>query len=111
MHPFFREPRIEVPKLLASAEGKPCMVQRAGVCNGRTDTTVWAHSNQAIHGKGKGLKSHDPFGAYACSACHDWLDRDALRMGVSREDRDAVHDEAMRRTQKYIWSNRIVRVA
>lgn len=34
----------------------------------------WAHSNMLIHGKGRGQKAHDLFGAYLCMRCHDWYD-------------------------------------
>lgn len=34
----------------------------------------WAHSNLLIHGKGRGQKAHDIFGAYLCLNCHDWFD-------------------------------------
>ena len=56
-----------------SARGQACTV-RSPVCNGDTDTTVWAHSNFAAHGKGMGHKASDLFGCYACAACHMWLD-------------------------------------
>lgn len=86
----FREPRLVLPALTRTAEGEECTLKVPGVCNGRTDTTVWAHSNQDRHGKGKGLKSHDCFGAWSCSACHDWLDRtrDPDRVDVFERGRD-----------------------
>lgn len=62
------------PKLTALARGAPCMVNVPGVCNRDPATTVWAHSNQLRHGKGKGIKAHDIFGALACSSCHDFID-------------------------------------
>ncbi|MDE1828241.1 MAG: DUF1364 family protein [Candidatus Micrarchaeota archaeon] len=47
-----------------SAEHEACCICHS---NG---TTVFAHSNHAMHGKGKGIKSHDIFGAYLCYKCH-----------------------------------------
>ena len=44
------------------------------VCNYRSETTVAAHSNRSIHGKGMGLKAHDLFVAFACSDCHSYYD-------------------------------------
>lgn len=87
---MFREPRLVMPSLTRTAEGRECTLMVPGVCNGRTDTTVWAHSNQDRHGKGKGLKSHDPFGAWACFACHNWYDqgRDPDRHDVFERGRD-----------------------
>lgn len=53
----------------------PCTFRVENVCNGNPETTVWCHSNEDRHGKGKGLKAHDCFGAWGCSSCHDWYDR------------------------------------
>ena len=60
-------------KILQSAKGQKCTI-RSPWCNGDQSTTVAAHSNMQLHGKGKGLKAHDCFVAYACSECHRWLD-------------------------------------
>lgn len=49
-------------------------------CNGNPATTVWCHSNYHEHGKGVGVKSHDIFGFYGCSGCHQWYD-EASRAG------------------------------
>ncbi len=57
-----------------SARGQPCTVHAPG-CTGDNETTVWAHSNLQLHGKGMGLKAHDIFGCYACVSCHAWLDQ------------------------------------
>lgn len=56
-------------KLTESAEHEQC------VCHGRTGTTVWAHSNKMRHGKGRGIKAHDIFGAYLCFESHSDLDQ------------------------------------
>jgi hypothetical protein len=37
-------------------------------------TTVACHSNQLIHGKGRGLKADDCMSVWGCTRCHDWLD-------------------------------------
>ena len=55
------------------ARGKPCMV-RLPCCNGNPETTVFAHYRLAGT-CGVGLKPPDELGAYACSACHDEVDR------------------------------------
>ena len=59
-----------------SAEYESCTVYGPN-CNGDVTTVVWAHSNQLIHGKGKGIKAHDIFGCYACMPCHKWLDENS----------------------------------
>lgn len=56
-------------KLTESARNEPC------VCHGREGTTVWAHSNKMRHGKGRGLKAHDLFGAYLCFESHTDFDQ------------------------------------
>lgn len=58
--------------LRALACGRACQV-RAPCCNGNTETTVLAHYRMADL-SGAGVKSPDLFGAWACSACHDYVD-------------------------------------
>lgn len=66
-----KSPRYTNSKLLNLARGMPCA--HCGSENG----VVAAHSNFAIHGKGKNLKAHDCFIAFLCSKkCHPWLDYD-----------------------------------
>lgn len=54
-------------KLVESAKHESCVS-----CG--NPNACWAHSNRTLHGKGKGIKAHDIFGAYLCLACHDWFD-------------------------------------
>lgn len=60
---------------------------------GTTDgTVVFAHGNESLFGKGKGLKAHDVFGADLCHHCHGYVDNQQKqeRTGVwgdNREDR------------------------
>lgn len=56
-------------KLTQSANHESCVS-----CGADDGTIVWAHSNQYLHGKGRGIKAHDIFGAYLCHKCHGWLD-------------------------------------
>lgn len=68
-------PRREIPHLLAMARGMPCLFGLSHVCNRNPETTVAAHSNWAQHGgKGGARKADDCYSAWACSACHSWLD-------------------------------------
>lgn len=62
-----------------SARGQDCTLKIPGGCCGDSSTTVWAHSNEARHGKGLGIKAHDHFGAYACWKCHAIYDRQMSR--------------------------------
>lgn len=62
--------------LLSMARGRDCLMRVKGVCNFDTATTVAAHSNWCRHGgKGGARKANDEFTVWACSSCHDWLDK------------------------------------
>jgi hypothetical protein len=56
------------------AKNKPCMVRLVGVCNFRDDTTVLAHIRRASVA-GMGQKPPDTCAVWACSSCHDEIDR------------------------------------
>ena len=80
-----------------SAKGEECTL-RFACCNWRTDTTVWAHSNHSIDGKGMGIKARDEEGAYSCYPCHLWLDGGYVGH-ASREEIDVVFDRARAASQ------------
>lgn len=63
-----------MPDLRKQARGRPCMVRIEGICNGNPETTVLAHYRM-IGVSGYGLKPPDLIGSWACSACHDVIDR------------------------------------
>ena len=50
----------------------PCMCCGA---TGEQAGVTWAHSNQAIHGHGRGIKASDEFCAAMCTGCHRELDQ------------------------------------
>ena len=53
---------------------------------GRQDGTVCAaHSNQAVHGKGRSIKASDVFVASLCHICHMELDQGSLMNRADRE--------------------------
>lgn len=83
--------------LRKSARGRECQVRIPGVCNGNPETTVLAH----VNGGGIGRKGADIHGAFACSACHAWLDGGYVKTH-SRDERDLAHLQGMMRTQR-IW--------
>lgn len=56
------------------ARDQSCMVRLDGVCNGNPETTVLAHYRLAGT-CGVGMKPPDECGAWACSSCHDAIDR------------------------------------
>ena len=61
-------------KIRESARGEQCTVRLPGVCNHNSETVVLAHYRLLGH-CGTGIKPPDFMGAYACSACHDEVDR------------------------------------
>jgi len=63
------------PDILKLAQGQPCLINCHPYCLGdEGSTTVSAHSNQLIHGKGRGLKADDCMSVWACHRCHAHLD-------------------------------------
>jgi len=89
--------RPKTTPIRQSAEGKPCQVRVPFVCNGDWSTTVLAHLN----GAGMAMKAHDHEGAYACSACHSWLDGGYAKTHT-RAERDLWHLEGVIRTQRLL---------
>ena len=85
-------------KLRESARGADCQVRIPGVCNFNPETTVLAH----IAGGGMGMKQHDLFAAFACSACHDAVDHRGRDGGHSRDELAWMHSDGVFRTQQ-IW--------
>lgn len=65
---------IRSQKILRSAKGQTCAFRFPGICQGGTETTVWAHLNGGRFGKGMGMKAHDVLGGHACFWCHAYLD-------------------------------------
>ncbi|MCX8597591.1 MULTISPECIES: DUF1364 domain-containing protein [unclassified Gilliamella] len=82
-------------KLTKEAKGRECQV-RLPCCNHNPETTVLAHYRLAGT-CGVGMKPNDLQGAWACSACHDEIDR-RTRMFEHKFVRLA-HAEGVFRTQ------------
>ena len=62
-------------KIRKSARGEDCTARIPGVCNFDPETTILAHISGVRYGSGKGKKVSDLISLYACSACHDVIDR------------------------------------
>lgn len=86
----------EMTYLRRAAKDKPCMVRLPHICNGDIRTTVLAHVRLAGI-SGMGLKSPDLIGAWACSACHDAIDRRS-HTDLERDFVRLAHLEGMART-------------
>ncbi|MNF92547.1 hypothetical protein D3C84_751950 [compost metagenome] len=82
-------------KLRETARGRDCQVRLAGICNFNPETTVLAHFRLAGT-CGMGIKPHDLLGAWACSSCHDEIDR--RTRSVDAETAALAHLEGVLRT-------------
>lgn len=71
--PRQRQPRLVSQKIRDSARGQRCTL-RLACCNHDTETTVLAHL-RCIEAAGVAEKPDDWIAVYACSACHDAIDR------------------------------------
>ena len=74
--------------------GQRCYVLIPGVCRNDPQTVVPAHSNQLIHGKGKGIKANDKYTVPACFWCHYEIDQGKT---FTKEEKFAFWDEAYAR--------------
>ena len=72
------------------------MVRLPGICNHNSETVVLAHV-RLIGVSGMGMKADDLLGAWACSACHDVIDRRA-RTDMDLKEVRLAHLEGMART-------------
>lgn len=95
--PMKRSSRPKATPIRQSANGQPCQVRVPFICNGDSSTTVLAHLN----GAGLALKAHDHEAAYACSACHKWLDGGYVKTHT-RAERDLYHLEGVINTQRLL---------
>lgn len=68
-------------------KGQPCYLRIPGICTGQAHDPC--HSNQAAHGKGKGIKAYDYYTLPGCRACHNELDQG---MRYSRIEKFALWD-------------------
>lgn len=82
--------------LRKQAKGRGCMVRIPGVCNHNSETVVLAHV-RLTGVSGMGMKSPDILGAWACSACHDAVDR-RNHTDLDRDYVRLLHLEGMVRT-------------
>lgn len=99
-------------KITESARGVECQIRIPFVCNGNRETTVWCHANGSAAGKGIGMKSPDPLGAFGCSACHDAYDRRTpLPKGQCREDIELAFHEGHLRSLNILLNRGLVKVA
>ena len=77
-----------------------------GICNHNSETVVLAHVRLAGV-SGIGLKADDLLGAWACSACHDAIDRRA-NTDLDRDYVRLAHLEGMARTIAQLRAEEVV---
>jgi hypothetical protein len=87
---FPKHDYIRSKTLLRNAREIPC--QHCGADDG---TVVAAHSNQLIHGKGRGLKASDQYIASLCFQCHANLDSGST---MSKSERMEMWQAAHKKT-------------
>lgn len=85
--------------LRKEARGRGCQIRIPGVCNFNPETTVLAHYRLAGT-CGTAIKPDDTQAAWACSACHDEVDR-RTRLIDANEAR-LMHAEGVMRTQEIL---------
>ena len=90
------------------ARGQQCTVRLPGGCNGNPETTVLAHFRMAGV-SGMGIKSPDLLAAFACSACHDAIDRRA-HMDLDRDYVRLAHLEGVVRTQAELLKRGVIKI-
>lgn len=99
---------IRSNKLRQSARGETCTLQILGVCNHDPETTVPAHITDEHHGVA--IKANDTSIVFACSACHDCIDRRRI-VPEFEERRHWYLLRAIQRTTARWFERGIVRVA
>jgi hypothetical protein len=83
-------------KLIEAYRLIPCQFEGCGFW--AKGEIVGAHSNAAIHGKGKGIKASDQFAASACPRCHFELDQGKTWTEAERREKWwAAHVKTVRR--------------
>jgi hypothetical protein len=82
--------------LRQEARGRGCMVRLPEVCNHNSETVVLAHVRLAGV-SGMSVKSPDLIASWACSACHDAIDRRS-HTDLDRDYVRLAHLEGMART-------------
>ena len=96
-----------------------CRAMECMLC-GVHGRSTWAHSNQAIRGKGRNIKASDVYVAALCPECHHEIDEGhrwsqevkvaAWNAEVDRKKADKLARRMKRRTTKYCarnWQRRV----
>jgi hypothetical protein len=98
-----REPRWQSRALLDACHEIPCQGGWSAGCG--NSMTEPAHSNQARHGKGKSIKSHDCFVAGLCRSCHQAIDQGSK---FTRQQRFDLWQKAHEKTLLILFQRGLV---
>ena len=95
---------VRSKKLTNIARNQPCSVLLPFKTH-NSETSVWAHCNEAAKGKGAMLKSQDVFGAISCAECHFEIDQG---FQYTREEKREYMRQGMRRTRQYLIAQGLI---
>jgi len=80
-------------KRLEACRALPCQH-----CGAEDGTVVAAHSNEGVHGKGRGIKASDEFVAALCFICHANLDQGKM----SKDEKSQMWHNAHIKTKEML---------
>ena len=95
-------------KITESARGEDCTVRLSGICNHNPETVVFAHLPGIRFGHGTGQKVGDLHGCYACSNCHDAIDR-RTHTNLDKSFVKMAHMEAVIETQMKLLEKGLIK--
>jgi len=78
-------------------------------CGADDGTVCGAHSNQAAHGKGRGLKSSDDMCASLCYTCHTALDQGPASRELKQQMWQRCHEDTMTALIQRSWEDHKLR--
>jgi len=85
-------------KRLEACRALPCQH-----CGAEDGTVVAAHSNEGVHGKGRGIKASDEFVAALCQKCHYEVDQGKT---LSKDEKSQMWHNAYVKTVKLLKNER-----
>lgn len=90
-----------------AAEGVPCMLNIAGVCNYDQTKTCMVHLPD--ESKGGSTKADDISSTVGCNDCHDVIDG-RRRHEITDEDREFYMRRGMVRWYRYLYGKGIMKI-
>ena len=85
-------------KRLEACRALPCQH-----CGAEDGTVIAAHANNAIYGKGRGIKASDEFVAALCQKCHYEVDQGKT---LSKDEKSQMWHNAYVKTVKLLKNER-----